>query len=318
MTQVATVVARRLLALVPMLFGITLLTFIFIHIAPTNPALSVLGTHASEAQIRRFEQANGLNKPLVDQYFRFLVRLLHGDLGTTLVTGQPVAAVIGNAFPVTAQLTATAIVLAVILGMALGGAAAHWRGTLLDGIIRVVSVTWVAAPPFWLGLLAIELFAVRLGWLPSGGFTSFSASPLQWAGSMLLPALSLALPVGGMIARIVRASAISELEKDYVRSARGFGLSESLILTRYVLRNALSAPVTVIGMQVGFLLSGAVLTETIFSLPGVGQLLINSVEQGDLATVQGIVILGASLFVLANLAVDVVTVLIDPRTEVRR
>ena len=316
MNRILALVARRLLVLVPVLLGITLLTFIFIHAAPSNPALSVLGTHASSALIKAFEQANGLNKPLAEQYLNFLGQLLQGNLGTTLVTGQPVASVIGNAFPVTFQLAVFAMVIALVLGLILGAAAAYWSNSILDLIIRLFSVSWVAAPPFWLALLAIEFFSIKLGWLPSGGFVPFAQSPGQWLSSMILPAISLALPVGGVIARVVRAAVISELNEDYVRSARGLGLSEFRIMTRYISRNALPAPINVIGMQVGFLLSGAVLTETIFSLPGVGQLLINSVQQGDLAAVQGIVIVGASLFVLANLAVDVITAMIDPRIEV--
>jgi peptide/nickel transport system permease protein len=317
MSRILALVARRLIVLVPILLGITLLTFIFIHAAPSNPALSVLGTHASSAQVKAFERANGLNKPLAVQYLNFLGQLLHGNLGTTLVTGQPVASVIGNAFPVTIHLTIFAMVMALVIGLVLGAAAAYWGNSFLDLVIRLFSVTWVAAPPFWLALLAIEFFAIRLGWLPSGGFVPLTQSPGQWLSSMILPASSLALPVGGMIARVVRAAVISELNEDYVRSARGLGLSELRIMASYVSRNALAAPINVIGMQVGFLLSGAVLTETIFSLPGVGQLLINSVQQGDLATVQGIVIVGASLFVLANLAVDVITAMIDPRIEVQ-
>lgn len=315
MSRILALIARRLVILVPILLGITLLTFIFIHVAPTNPALSVLGTHASRAQIKIFDRENGLDKPLPEQFLRFLGQLVHGNLGTTLVTGQPVASVIGNAFPVTFQLTALAMVIAVVIGLVLGSAAAYWSNSFLDLVIRLFTVTWVAAPPFWLALLAIEFFSIRLGWLPSGGFVPFTQSPEQWLSSMILPAASLALPVGGLIARVVRAAVISEVNEDYVRSARGLGLSELRIMTRYVSRNALPAPINVTGMQVGFLLSGAVLTETIFSLPGVGQLLINSVEQGDLALVQGIVIIGASLFVLANLGVDVITAIIDPRIE---
>jgi peptide/nickel transport system permease protein len=313
MRPIGFIILRRLLMLIPILIGITLLTFIFIHVAPGNPALSVLGVHASLAQIHQFEVANGLTKPLVTQYVNFLGQALQGHLGTTLVTGQPVSGVIASALPVTAQLTIFALILAVIIGFPLGAVSAYRQGGYFDRATRLVSVVWVAAPSFWLALLAIELFAVRLGALPSGGYVSFASSPGQWFLSMILPAASLGFPVGGMLARVVRAAFAQELQEDYVRSARGLGVSDLRIVTRFIPRNALAAPLTVLGLQVGFLLSGAVLIETIFSLPGVGQVLINSVQQGDLATVQGIVVVAATLFVLVNLAVDIVALLLDPR-----
>jgi peptide/nickel transport system permease protein len=210
-------------------------------------------------------------------------------------------------------LTIFALILAVIIGFPLGAVSAYRQGGYFDRFTRLVSVVWVAAPSFWLALLAIELFAVRLGVLPSGGYVSFASSPGQWFLSMILPAASLGFPVGGMLARVVRAAFAQELQEDYVRSARGLGVSDLRIVARFIPRNALAAPLTVLGLQVGFLLSGAVLIETIFSLPGVGQVLINSVQQGDLATVQGIVVVAATLFVLVNLAVDIVALLLDPR-----
>lgn len=313
MSRAANLLRRRLLLLLPLMLGITLLVFIAIQLMPGDPATSALGVFASQAARERFAIQNHLHDPLWLRYPRFLLALLHGDLGVSLLSGASVAGEIAAAFPVTLQLTALALFFAVIAALATGIACAVRPNSWFDNAFRALSIGGIALPSFWIGLLAIALFAVRLGWLPSGGYRPISEGFAAWFSSLLLPAVTLAIPVASQLARIVRASMLEELEKDYVRTARGAGIPEMEVLLVNVLRNAMVTPLTALGLRFGALLAGAVLTETIFSIPGMGRLLIDAVQQGDLAVIQGVMLVNAATFLIVNLLVDALHLLLDPR-----
>ncbi|GHI57824.1 ABC transporter permease [Streptomyces rubradiris] len=247
------------------------------------------------------------------RYVHFVGDVLHGDLGTSALTRAPVLDQVTTALPLTLQLTFLGLALAVVLALAGGVTAAVYRDRLPDQIIRVVSLVGVAAPGFWLALLMIQYLAVDRGWFPTGGYINPGDSVTGWLRTMALPAVALSLPVAAQLTRIVRTSVVEELDKDYVRTAIGGGLPPRVVVGRNVLRNALVNPLTVLGLRVGYLLGGAVVIETIFSLPGMGKLMIDAVQNGDPAVVQGVVLTTATGFVVVNLVIDILYLLVNPR-----
>jgi peptide/nickel transport system permease protein len=305
-------IARRLMLLVPLLLGVTLAVFLAVQLLPGDPATSSLGVFADREARQLFVEQNNLDDPVWVRYPRFLGQLAQGDLGVSLTSGLPVREQIGDALPITIQLTLLAVAMAAAFALVAGVASAVRRGGALDAAVRVLSMGGLAAPGFWVGLLLIHLVAVSWGILPPGGYSPPSEGIGDWLSSLLLPSLALAIPVGASLTRVVRASMLEELEKDYVRTARSLGLAPGVVV-RNVMHNALITPLTVLGVRVGYLLSGAVLIETIFNLPGTGQLLVDAVDDGDLAMIQGLVLVSTTLFVLVNLAVDVCYLLLNPR-----
>jgi peptide/nickel transport system permease protein len=271
------------------------------------------GANPTPEQIHQFQVENGLLDPLPVRYVRFVGDLLHGDLGTSVLTKAPVLDSVLTALPLTVQLTALGLVIAVVLALLFGITAAIFRDRWPDQLIRLVSLIGVAAPAFWLALLMIQWLAVDRGWFPSGGYINPADSVTGWLRSMALPALSLSLPVAAQLTRIIRTSMVEELDRDYVRTAIGSGLPPIVVVGRNVLRNALINPLTVLGLRIGYLLGGAVVIEQIYSLPGMGQLMINAVRDGDPAVVQGVVLTIAVGFVLVNLLVDILYLLVNPR-----
>jgi peptide/nickel transport system permease protein len=234
-------------------------------------------------------------------------------MGISVLNRAKVASQIGTALPLTLQLTLLGLVIAVVLALVLGVTAAIHRDRAADQIIRVVSLTGVAAPGFWLALLMIQYLAVQAGWFPSSGYINPADSFTGWLKTMALPAFSLSLPVAAQLTRIVRTSVVEELDKDYVRTAIGSGLPPVVVVGRNVLRNALINPLTVLGLRVGYLLGGAVVTETIFALPGMGKLMIDAVKNGDPAVVQGVVLTTGIGFTVINLVIDILYLLVNPR-----
>jgi peptide/nickel transport system permease protein len=305
--------ALRRIAMMPvMILGIALLVFLVMQFSPVDPAFNALGDSATPAARAAFAHAHGLDDPLPLRYLRFVGQLLHGDLGTTVPPGRPVVDRITTAFPLTLQLTVLALLLAAVLAVIGGVIGAVYRDRWPDQVFRLLSMAGVAIPSFWLGVLLIQQFALNVPLFPAGGYTNPADSLTGWLRTMAMPAFSLALPVAASLARQVRTAMVAELDRDYVRTARGSGLPQSLVI-RSVLRNALVTPLTVLGIKVGYLLSGAVVTEAIFDLPGMGKLILEGVTGGDVALVQGTVLTIALAFLVVNVAVDLLYLLVNPR-----
>ncbi|MEU3422002.1 ABC transporter permease [Streptomyces murinus] len=314
MTAVVRVLLRRIALLVPLLLGIVLFVFLVMRFSDVDPASAFFqGANPTPQQLHRFRERNGLLDPLPLRYVHFVGALLHGDLGTSALTRAPVAEQVITALPLTLQLTFLGLAFAVVLALAGGVTAAVYRDRFPDQAIRVVSLIGVAAPGFWLALLMIQYLAVDRGWFPTGGYINPADSTTGWLRTMALPAVALSLPVAAQLTRIVRTSVVEELDKDYVRTAIGGGLPPWVVVGRNVLRNALVNPLTVLGLRVGYLLGGAVVIETIFSLPGMGKLMIDAVQNGDPAVVQGVVLTTATGFVVVNLVIDILYLFINPR-----
>ncbi|MCX4810954.1 ABC transporter permease [Streptomyces sp. NBC_01239] len=313
MVTVLRILARRIVLLVPLMLGIVLFVFLVMRFSDVDPASAFFqGANPTPQQLHDFRVQNGLLDPLPVRYVHFVGALLHGDMGTSALTRAPVLQQVTTALPLTLQLTFLGLGIAVVLSLLGGVTAAIYRDRLPDQIIRIVSLTGVAAPGFWLALLMIQYLAVDLGWFPTGGYINPADSLTGWLKTMALPALALSLPVAAQLTRIVRTSVVEELDKDYVRTAIGSGLPPRVV-GRNVLRNALINPLTVLGLRVGYLLGGAVVIETIFSLPGMGKLMIDAVQNGDPAVVQGVVLTTATGFVVVNLVIDILYLLVNPR-----
>lgn len=314
MSFVARLLLRRILALVPLLLGVILLVFVVMQFSGTDPAMAAFdGANPTLAQLAAFRHANGLDQPLPVRYVRFVWGLLHGDFGYSVLTHQPVSESILMAWPLTAQLALCGMLVALAISVPLGILSALFRDRWPDHLIRMLSLGGVTAPSFWIALLLIQWLAVNWGWLPTGGYISPGDDVVGWLQSLTLPTIALAIPVAAQMTRIIRASMIEELDLDYVRTARGGGLPPLVVVGRNVLRNALVTPLTVLGLRVGYLLGGTVVIETVFSLPGMGQTLIQAVQNGDTSVVQGFVIVIALGFVIVNLFVDVLYLVANPR-----
>ncbi|MEU5439182.1 ABC transporter permease [Streptomyces griseofuscus] len=314
MTAVVRILLRRIALLVPLMLGIVLFVFLVMRFSDVDPASAFFqGANPTPQQLHQFRQRNGLLDPLPLRYAHFVGALLHGDLGTSALTRAPVAEQVTTALPLTLQLAFLGLAFAVVLALAGGVTAAVYRDRFPDQAIRVVSLIGVAAPGFWLALLMIQYLAVDRGWFPTGGYINPADSVTGWLRTMALPAVALSLPVAAQLTRIVRTSVVEELDKDYVRTAIGGGLPPWVVVGHNVLRNALVNPLTVLGLRVGYLLGGAVVIETIFSLPGMGKLMIDAVQNGDPAVVQGVVLTTATGFVVVNLVIDILYLLVNPR-----
>jgi peptide/nickel transport system permease protein len=297
--------ARRLLLTIPVLFGVATLVFSLIHVIPGDPAQSMLGEAASQADIAELRGRLGLDRPLLVQYGGFLGGLIRGDLGTSMRTGEPVSAQIGARMPATVELAIAAMVVAIGVAIPLGMAAAVWRGTFVDHAAMTTALAGVSIPNFWLGPMLAIVFGVELGWLPVSGRGGLE--------HLVLPAVSLGGALAAIVARMTRAALLEELRQPYVQAARARGASRSWAVVGHAFRNSLLPVVTIIGLQFGAVLTGAVITETIFSWPGVGRLLIQSISFRDYPMVQGCILLIAVTYVAVNLATDVLYTLLDPR-----
>jgi peptide/nickel transport system permease protein/oligopeptide transport system permease protein len=302
---VITYVARRVVASVPTLWGVATVVFVMARLLPGDPARVIAGVLASPEDVERMRRQMGLDQPLWVQYGNFLGSLLRLNLGTSAHTNAPVIEEIGSRLPYTVELAVVALVLAVTVGVLAGVAAAIRRNTMLDLLISSFSVFGVSMPVYWLGLMMIILFAIDLRLLPAAG----ADEPT----SILMPAVTLALFSLGLIARMTRSSMLEVLGQDYVRTARAKGAPLRSVVFRHALRNALLPIMTVIGLQFGALLGGAVVTETVFAWPGVGRLLIDSIFFRDYPVVQGLVLMFGTTFVVINLLVDLLYAYVDPR-----
>ncbi len=300
-----TYIARRTLAAIPTLLGAATIVFIMVHLLPGDPARVMAGPTATQEDVERLRHQLGLDQPLWVQYADFMFRLLRGNLGTSARTGDTVLHDLLQRLPYTVELAIVSMALATVLGVTLGVLAATRHNTRLDLLISAVSVFGVSMPVYWLGLMLIVIFAVNLHLLPAAG----AEDPLGF----VMPSVTLAFFSMGFVARQTRSAMLEVLGLDYVRTARAKGADRRTVLISHALRNALLPVITAIGLQFGLLLGGAVLTETVFGWPGVGRLLVDSIFSRDYAVVQGVVLLLATMFVLVNLAVDLLYAYVDPR-----
>ena len=316
MSNLLRLIGRRLVALPIMILGVTFLVFFIMSFSPADPARLALGETASPEALEAYREANGLNDPLLIRYGNFLWNMLHGDLGTT-AGNSAVTDVVRKAFPITLQLTFIGLLIAVTVALVLGVVAALYRDQWPDQVIRIFSIAALATPSFWLAILLIQW----LGTIPGGWgifpavvrWTPFSEDPAVYLNNVFLPALALAIPVAGSLARVVRTSMVEELDKDYVRTAIGAGIPKSEVVARNVLRNALITPITVVGLRVGYLMGGAVIIEIIFNIQAMGQLILDGVTRNDVYLVQGVTLTVAIAFIIINIAVDMLYVLVNPR-----
>jgi ABC-type dipeptide/oligopeptide/nickel transport system permease component len=305
-------VLRRLLQTIPVLFGVSVLAFAIMHVVPGDPVRLIAGPDAPESVVQRIRTELGLERPLYEQYASFLGRALRGDLGRSLRSRAPVVDEIVARFPATLELTTASMLIAVAVGVPIGLIAAVRRSTWVDYLAMATSLSTLSMPVFWLAIVAIWLFSLQLGWLPVSGR---GGPPWQWDGlrHLLLPAATLATTSLAITSRLTRSGMLEVLGREYVTTAWAKGLPPLGVVGKHALKNALIPVVTVVGLQYGFLLGGAVVTETIFAWPGVGRLAMTAILQRDYPVVQGCVLLVAVLFVLVNLLVDLLYGWLDPR-----
>ena len=301
---------RRLLLTIPVLLGVATLVFSLIHFIPGDPAQAMLGEGAAPEDVAQLRERLGLDRPLLVQYGSFLGGLARGDLGVSLRNDQPVLQQIVERMPATAELAFASMAVAVLIALPLGIAAAVWRGTAIDYGAMTLSLVGISIPNFWLGPLLAIVFAVELGWLPVGGRGTLA--------HLVLPAVTLGAALAAILARMTRASLLEELREPYVLAARAKGVSRTRAILHHAFRNSLIPIVTILGLQFGVVLTGAVITETIFAWPGIGRLLIQSISFRDYPTVQGCVLLIAVTYVGVNLITDLTYGFLDPRIRVDR
>ena len=327
---------RRIVGIAAVMIGVSVITFAISHVIPADPAVAALGDHASDAQVAAFRAEYHLDRPLPEQYATYVVGILHGDLGKSIRTRRAVADDLADSFPATLELSFAALAVSLLVGIPAGIWSAIYRGRLPDVIVRIAALAGGSLPVFWLGLIVIGLGYYQLGWFPGGGrLDTFVSPPPTRTGlyvidsllaldldalrssliHLVLPSLTLGYFSTAVIARMTRSSMLEVLGQDYMRTARAKGLAERIVVLRHGLRNALIPTVTIIGLTFGSLLSGAVLTETIFSWPGLGRYATASAISLDFPAVLGVTLLAAIVYPVANLAVDVAYYWLDPRIQ---
>lgn len=296
---------KRILQTIPLMLVISILVFLFIHMIPGDPARTMAGLDAEQSEVEAIREEYGLNDPLIVQYVNYMKGLFTGDLGRSLKSDTPVAELIVDRMQNTLKLVFAGILWAPVLGIFIGVISAIKRGKALDHGCMLLAITGLSAPGFWLGLMGIQIFSVQLGWLPSGGLDS-------WTG-YILPSFTMGCGIMAVLARYSRSSMLETLREDYVRTARAKGQKEFLVMFLHAFRNSLIQVITVLGLQIGGLLSGSVLTETVFSIPGMGRLLVDSIAFRDYPVIQGLLMLFAFQYVIINLIVDLLYGVINPK-----
>jgi peptide/nickel transport system permease protein len=301
-----TYIGQRLLASIPVLIGVSLIVFAIMRLLPGDPIIIMFGEQGTSAEvIERLRAEYGLNDPIYIQYLRFLSDAVTGNLGRSIRTGAPVLASIVEQFPRTLELTVAGMAVALVIGVSSGIVAAIKRHTTVDYVVMAVALLGVATPSFWLGIMLILVVAVGLGWLPTSGQGSLT--------HLVLPAVTLGVGAAGLIARMTRSGLLDVLARDYIRTAYAKGLPARTVIMRHALRNALIPIVTVVGLQFGHLLAGAVVIEMVFARQGIGFLVVNAMLRRDYPVAQGVILFSAVIYVLVNLAVDVLYAYLDPR-----
>ena len=306
-------VGRRLLQAVPVVLGVTILVFFMIHLVPGDPARTMLGVHATPERVALLHKEWGLDKSLPGQYERFMSRLVHGNLGDSLFYRVPARELIIDRLPVTLWLIGYGTGLSILIALPLAAIAASKRDAVRDQVVRVVPLVGLGFPSFWVGIMLLLAFALNMGRLfPVGGYGTGFAGHVR---SMFLPALTVAIAISPILIRSLRASLLNVLESDYITTARSKGLPERRVMVRHALRNAVISTVTILGVNIGYLVSGTLIVEQVFALPGIGQLMINSIFQRDFPVIQGVTLAFAILVVLVYLITDVVHSMLDPRVR---
>ncbi|GAA3403628.1 ABC transporter permease subunit [Paenibacillus hodogayensis] len=296
---------QRLLGVIPLLFIVSVLVFLFIHLIPGDPARLVAGKDATLEEINGIREQLGLNLPLWQQYINYMGKLLQGDLGTSLRSGVPVSDMLASRFAPTIILTFTSLGWALVIGLVIGTISAVNRNRWPDYAGMLTAISGISVPGFWLGLVLIQIFSVQLGWFPTGGIDSWK--------SYVLPSITLGAGIMSMLARYSRSSMLETMREDYIRTGRAKGLREFVVVGRHALRNSLIQVVTVAGLQFGFLLGGSVMVETVFSIPGLGRLLVDSIAFRDYTVIQALLLLFATQFILINLIVDMLYGVLNPK-----
>lgn len=316
MNKMVRLLGKRLISLPLVGLGVIFLVFFLMSFSQYDPAATALGENATPEQLADYRHEMGFDRPWYVQFFSYLGGLFHGNLGTYGVNRDSVASRVALAFPVTVQLTFLALLVAVVVSIIFGVLAAIFKDTWVDQVIRIVSIIAIATPSFWLGVLLIYALQIKLAWLPGAGdLPPFGTDPGGYIARMAMPTISLGLPVAGQMTRIIRTSMTEELDKDYVRTAIGAGIPKGIVIGRNVFRNALITPVTVLGMKIGYLMGGAIITEIIFALPGMGTALFEGINSNEPILIEGVVLIVALAFVVINIVVDMLYVLINPRIK---
>jgi len=310
-----TFIARRLLLMIPVVIFVGILTFLLIRLIPGDPAAQMLGLDAKPQEIEALRRQMGLDQPIYTQFFIWAARVVRGDLGHSIFLNQPVSVAIVEHLECTVSLALLALTYAVLVSVPIGVIAAVKQNAWQDKLVMAFALFGVSAPSFWLGLVGIFVFAVYLGWFPSQGYEMLKDGMRQWLWFISLPALSLGVQTAALIARMTRSSMLEVLRQDYIRTARAKGLMEKLVVFKHAFKNGLIPVITVVGMTLGQLLGGAVITETVFSLPGIGQLVITAIKNRDYPMVQGVIMFIAMTYVCANLLVDLLYGWLDPRIK---
>lgn len=308
-------IVRRLLHLLPILFVVSIVVFAMLLTLPGDPTLTLLGPQASEAQRLALRHAMGFDQPIPIQYLHWLTNFLSGDFGRSLRTQEPVSEMLLSRIPVTLELTVLSMSLSILIGIPFGIISALRRGKFTDQIIRVVGMAGIALPHFWAGILLIMLLSVYLGWLPPSGYVPIWVDPIGNLRLMIMPCLMIGASLSALILRQTRASMLQVLSEDYVRTARAKGASEPQVVIQHALRNALIPIVTVIGLEFGRLIGGVVITEMIFSLPGLGQMIVEGIFERDFAPLQAAILFVVIGTLLVNLSADLIYAGLDKRVK---
>jgi peptide/nickel transport system permease protein len=308
-------ILRRLVMLIPVLLIVGTVVFALVHLTPGDPAAVMAGQSATPEQVEQIRKQLGLDRPFLEQFVDWFGGLFRLDFGESIFLGMSVTDAIKERAQPTLLLTLYALIVQVSIGVPAGVIAAVRRNSILDRVLMVVSISGAAIPTFFLGILLILFFAVNRRWLPSGGYIPIQDDTVQHFKSMLMPAFALGFSSAGLLARMVRSTMLEVLREDYVRTAFAKGIANRQVVTRHALRNALIPVITVIGASLGALLGGAVVTETVFTIPGMGRLVVQSISRRDFPVIQGAVMVIAAIYVLVNLLVDVLYVYVDPRVR---
>lgn len=300
-------ILKRNIMLLPVLLGVTFLVFSIISLTPGDTADMILGQGATKESVAALRAEMGLDDPIPVQYGRYLVRLVQGDMGTSYATGKPVSGEIASRYPNTLRLAISAIMVSILISLPVGVISAVKQYSLFDNLGMVFALVGISMPSFWLGLMLIIAFALHLGWFPSGGADSWN--------SIILPAITLGMASTASITRTTRSSMLEVIRQDYIRTAKAKGVGQRMVILKHALRNALIPTLTVIGLEFGELLGGAILTETVFSWPGIGRLMVESIQRKDTPMVLGCIIVFSVSFGLVNLLIDILYAFVDPRIK---
>jgi peptide/nickel transport system permease protein len=306
-------IARRLMATLPVLGVVAIAVFALLHITPGDPAVIIAGDYATSEDIAKIRTRLGLDRPFFTQVGIWIGQVARGDLGTSIFSGLPVTTLIGQRVGTTASLTLLALLLSVGVGVPLGVIGAWKKGSWVDRVVMVLAVSGFSMPVFWLGFLLVYVFAITLGWLPVQGYRPLAEGLWPHLRHLLLPAVTLSVVYLALIARMTRASMLGVLTEDYIRTAAAKGLTPGRVLVRHALKNASLPIVTIVGVGFALLLGGAVVTESVFALPGLGRLTVDAIVRRDYPVVQGVILVVSGVYVLINLVVDLLYVVLDPR-----